>query len=618
MATQEEIESSKKGLEDLSKNLKDLANPVMAIGSAIADVTAGADGLNKSFTLSRARIQEMKVAFADSSVEVLRLGGSLGDTLTTITQIADASNRNVIENKKVVAELYASSEILGLSAKVLVDNFKDVGYETSQIGPNLEKSITYVQSVGLNARTVMQSVNANMDKMNRYQFEGGVAGLTKMAAQSSMLRFDMSQTFGFADRMLKPENAINMAAAFQRLGVTAGNLIDPFALMNQSLNDPTGLNNSLARLGEKYTYFSEEAQAFKINPEGVRILRELEEEANLLPGSLAKSALAAADLDKRLSQVSAAGLKFENEEDKQYLANIAAMGKGGKYEVKIDDDTTKQLQDLSQEEFDKLIKQQKDAPKSLEEIQRSQLGLTKTVAADISAILALFKFSLANDPRVRTNIEGFRNVLTSITGTSSKKITDKDKEVKKFVSEGVTEGLKLIQDIESGNVNVSPADLISKFTEIQTKIINNASGISGEAVKVVKELLKESAQKVKGNSTIEQMFRDTMGVVSSGVSASGTKSGAQTQIKPKQVAPVSKSAIMGTKNTLKNYSESPTPTKPGSPLIGQVGPINVPPPPPNSSLDQQKQWKEYFEGPEFARAITEIIDKQNKKLERTK
>ena len=616
MATPEEIESSKKGLEELSKNLKDLANPAKAIGSAIAEVTANADGLNKSFTLSRARIQEMKVAFADTSVEVLRLGGTLGDTLTTITQIADASNRNVIENKKVVSELYASSEILSISAKDLVNNFKDVGYETSQIGPNLEKSITYVQSVGLNARTVMQSVNSNMDKMNRYQFEGGVAGLTKMAAQSSMLRFDMSQTFGFADRMLKPENAINMAAAFQRLGVTAGNLIDPFALMNQSLNDPTGLNNSLARLGEKYTYFSEEAQAFKINPEGVRILRELEEEANLLPGSLAKSALAAADLDKRLSQVSAAGLKFENEEDKQYLANIAAMGKGGKYEVKIDDETTKQLQDLSQEEFDKLIKQQKDAPKSLEEIQRSQLGFTKNVAADISAILALFKFSIANDPRVRTNIEGFRNVLTSITGTASKKTTGKDKEIGKFVSEALTEGFNLIKDIQSGNLNVSPTDIFSKFTEIQTKIINNASGISGEAVKVVKELLKESAQKVKGNSTIEQMFRDTMGVVSSGVSASGTKSGTQTQIKTKQVAPVSKNAIMGTATTLKNYSETfNEPKQVNSKVdLGGVITIKVDAPPGVS----QQQLTTYFESPSFKRMIYEYWSSKSKELEKTK
>ena len=490
----------------LSDSLNAALKPIDTLISGFNSMIKYSDDLNKNFALSRTRIQEMNLAFTDSSVEVLKLGGSLRDTVTTITEIAAASNRNVIENKKVVGELYAASKVLEITTETLVNNFKDVGYETSQIGPNLEKSITYVQSVGLNARTVMQSVNSNMAQMNRYQFEGGVAGLTKMAAQSSMLRFDMSQTFGFADKMLKPENAINMAAAFQRLGVTAGNLIDPFALMNQSLNDPTGLNNSLARLGEKFVYFSEEAQAFKMNPEGVRILKELEDEAGLLPGSLAKSAIAAADLDKRLSQVSAAGLKFENEEDKQYLANIAAMGKGGKYEVKIDDVTTKQLQDLSQEEFDKLIKQQKDAPKSLEEIQRSQLGYAGEMAADIASILGLMKFALPRQEKVRTNIEGFRNVLNSLTSTTQKKITSEDKDLSKLINDGITEALKLFDKASTGDLSVT--DLMKQFGSIQEKIMSNAGSLGDKAMTSLKEILKESASQVKGNSDIENFFKN--------------------------------------------------------------------------------------------------------------
>lgn len=598
----------------LSDSLNEALKPISTLISGFNSMIKYSDDLNKNFTLSRSRIQEMNLAFTESSVEVLKLGGSLSDTVTTITEIADASNRNVIENKKVVAELYASSKILGLSAEVLVNNFKDVGYETSQIGPNLEKSITYVQSVGLNARTVMQSVSANMEQMNRFQFEGGVAGLTKMAAQSSMLRFDMSQTFGFADKMLKPENAINMAAAFQRLGVTAGNLIDPFALMNQSLNDPTGLNNSLARLGEKFVYFSEEAQAFKINPEGVRILKELEDEAGLLPGSLAKSALAAADLDKRLSQVSTAGLKFENEEDKQYLANIAAMGKGGKYEVTLEDGTKKDLQSLNQEEFDKLIKQQKDSPKTIEEIQRSQLGYAGTMAADTAAILGLLKFALPKQEKVRTNIEGFKKVMDSITNTARKKITAEDKDLGKLINDGIIEAAKLFDKASTGDLSVT--DLMSQFGSIQEKIMSNAGSLGDKAMTSLKEILKESASQVKGTSYVEQKFRDAMGVVSSGVSASGAKSGKQTQIKTKQVAPVSKNAIMGTATTLKNYSEKfNEPKQVNSKVdLGGVITIKVDAPPGVS----QQQLTTYFESESFKRMIYEYWSAKSKELERRK
>lgn len=596
----------------LSDSLNAALKPIDTLISGFNSMIKYSDDLNKNFALSRTRIQEMNLAFTDSSVEVLKLGGSLRDTVTTITEIAAASNRNVIENKKVVGELYAASKVLEITTETLVNNFKDVGYETSQIGPNLEKSITYVQSVGLNARTVMQSVNSNMAQMNRYQFEGGVAGLTKMAAQSSMLRFDMSQTFGFADKMLKPENAINMAAAFQRLGVTAGNLIDPFALMNQSLNDPTGLNNSLARLGEKFVYFSEEAQAFKMNPEGVRILKELEDEAGLLPGSLAKSAIAAADLDKRLSQVSAAGLKFENEEDKQYLANIAAMGKGGKYEVKIDDVTTKQLQDLSQEEFDKLIKQQKDAPKSLEEIQRSQLGYAGEMAADIASILGLMKFALPRQEKVRTNIEGFRNVLNSLTSTTQKKITSEDKDLSKLINDGITEALKLFDKASTGDLSVT--DLMKQFGSIQEKIMSNAGSLGDKAMTSLKEILKESASQVKGNSDIENFFR---GMITGSKNVPTIKTNVkQKRVQTEPISTVSKNAIMGTATTLKNYSETfNEPKQVNSKVdLGGVITIKVDAPPGVS----QQQLTTYFESESFKRMIYEYWSAKSKELERRK
>ena len=337
----EGVGKTKKGVSEIKDTLAELVTPVKTVSDAIVFMVAQGQKLNNSFGLARARIEEMKVSFSDSVAGVQRLGGSLDDVSDTIIKIAKASNRNVIENEAVISQMYAAAQVLNTNVETLVNNFKNVGYEASQIGTNLESSIKYIQSVGLNATTVMEDVSNNMDKMNRFQFEGGVAGLAKMAAQASMLRFDMSQTFQFADKVMSPEGAINMASAFQRLGVTAGNLVDPFALMNQSILDPTGLQNSLARLGQKFTYFSEETQSFKINPEGVLTLKQMEDEAGLLPGTLSKSALAAADLDKRLSQVSTAGLKFENEEDKQYLANIAKMGQGGKYEVKLNDGTKK-------------------------------------------------------------------------------------------------------------------------------------------------------------------------------------------------------------------------------------------------------------------------------------
>jgi len=597
-----DLDDDKKGLEDIGKTVKEIFTPIQTLSEAIGLMVAHGDKLNRNFALGRARIEEMKLAFTDAAAGVEKLGGNLDDVSNTLSDIAKASNRNVLENEEIVSKLYASSKVLGISTEKLVDNFKDVGYETSQIGPNIESSIEYIQSVGLNASSVMKDVSNNMEKMNRYQFEGGVSGLAKMAAQASMLRFDMAQTFNFADKMLTPENAINMASAFQRLGVTAGNLVDPFVLMNESINDPTGLQNSLARLGQEFTYFDEETQSFKINPQGVLTLRQMEEEAGLAAGSLSKSALAAADLDKRLSEVSGAGLKFENEEDKQYLANIAKMGKGGKYEVTLNDGTKKELQNLNQEEFDELIEQQKNAPKTVEDIQRSQLSATQSMAADLKAIKDAGYLGTASSRVVSTNVEGLRNIMTKFADQSQKALP-KTGEVRAGADKAIEELQKLYKAAQSEG-GMSSEKFLTQIKTIEDSLLKKGESMGPEALKGIQEVLIKTAENVKGNSDVEKFFRS--GLLDN--LKPTTKPTTQTTVKP-----LSRSSVMGSGTTQRNYSESISQTKEIKSQVDFGGTITIKVDAPPGVSEQQ--FKTYFESDEFKRKVYEYYNQKAKELE---
>jgi hypothetical protein len=596
------------GVDKIGQVIKDITSPIQTLGDAIDLMVAGSNTLNKNFALGRSRIQEMNLAFTNTASEVLKLGGSLDDVVSNISDIALASNRNVIENKEVVGQLYAASKILGIEAKELTNQFKDVGYETSQIGPILEESITYIQSVGLNAQQVMTNVSNNMDKMNRFQFEGGVLGLSKMAAQASMLRFDMSRTFDFADKMLTPENAINMAATFQRLGVLTGNLVDPFALMNESLTNPAGLQESLAKLGEQYTYFDEQTKSFQINRQGVLVLREMEEAAGLASGSLSKSAIAAADLDRRLSEVSMAGLTFKDEEDKQYLANIANMGKGGKYEVTLNDGTKKDLQSLNQKEFDELIEQQKNAPKTLEDIQKSQLTALNSIASDMSAMLASGKFGAVSIPEIRTNIEGLRNIVQKFTSISEQKVKTED--VREDVTSAIKSLTNLVSDVSTGQASV--ASLASKFTNIEQTLLTKAEILGEDSVKVVKDILKETATQLRGSSDVEKFFRKEL---TGSEFASIAKNIPKPQPATNKVRPISTSAIMGTGTSYKMSNQIPIETKQLNARI-DFGTLVVEVRGVQGMTEQQ--IKTIFEGPEFSRFMKEKSIKLDKELERTK
>jgi hypothetical protein len=379
----------------------------------------------RAFTQTRERISEIQVAITDATPNIRRLGGDMQNVSEIISEVAIESRRNVIATAEEVEKLFAIEKTLGLGADVLSKNFLDVGLSIEKIPETFEKSIKYVQDIGGNARTVMKDVSDNMGQMNRFQFEGGVQGLTKMAAKASMLRFDMKETFALAEKVLDPDGAIEVAAGFQRLGVAAGNLVDPFQLMNMSINDPSGLQDSLADVAKQFTEFDAETKTFKINPQGVLTLRAMEKEAGLSAGSLSKMGLAASELDQRLSAVDDAGLKIANEEDKQYLANILKLQKDGTYTVTLEDGKAKQLADLQQEDFDRLIEFQTNQPKTLEDTAKAQLRLDQIMSTNIEAIKAKVVGGILTAPTMQDMNETVRRLTEKTFNTINDEFTTK-------------------------------------------------------------------------------------------------------------------------------------------------------------------------------------------------
>ena len=480
--------------EDILAQLKVDANTFIESSDALAQYS---NDINKLFTQGRQRMLELQTSLADTTPGVARLGGSIENVADIIGKVAVESRRNVIATTEQVEKLYAADQVLGQNAETLTKAFLDVGAGLETIGDTLENSIEYIQSIGGNAKTVMRDVTNNMDQMNRFQFDGGVMGLTKMAAQASMLRFDMSQTFQLAEKVLSPEGAIETAAAFQRLGVAAGNLADPFALMNASINDPGALQDSLVDVAKQFTYFDEKTKTFKINPQGVLTLKEMQQQTGVSAAEMSKLGLAAAELDERLSQISPS-IKFENEEDKQYLANIGAMGKGGEYEVKIRNDEgieqTRKLSELTQQEFNNLIKEQKERPKDLEDIARSQMSTSKLILNDVSAIRAKIVGGVVSAGQVLEGREKVREGVTTVSGALSE--VGSAERVRQETQTAIGDIGTLIDDLKG---SMSTTDAVSKYLE-------SLGSQMGNIEKRFEDAIRETATKIDQNSSDESLI----------------------------------------------------------------------------------------------------------------
>ena len=415
MATPNDFES----VGDMLKAAKDALN----FKDTIDKIYTGINNINQSLGDNRIRAVEFSNAISDSASSLVRVGASLDDIDSTIISISEGARRNVIETTDTITEIYAAAQLIGQQADParLVENFQAAGYEISQVGETVAESIGYVQSLGLNSRKIMQDVVNSMEYMNRFNFSDGVVGLTKMAAQASMLRFDMATTAKFADSVMNPQGAIEMASAFQRLGVMAGDLVDPFVLMDKSINDPAGLQDSLINLTKQFTIFDEKTQSFKIAPGAQRQIKEIAEAAGMTAAEFTKTALSAADMDRRLGQINL-GINA-TEEEKMLVANMAKMGTGafkGDYVVQIKDDEgkdqTKRLSDLQSEEFQKLREIQESAPKTVEDIQRAQLGVMDTIHRDLVALPIQIGYAIGGQSAIIRGAEALKRAGDDIAG----------------------------------------------------------------------------------------------------------------------------------------------------------------------------------------------------------
>jgi hypothetical protein len=468
------------------------------IGDIFENVIEGTDRMNARFTQSRQRVTEFSAAIGDSIPLVERLGGTQKDAAQIIEDVAEATRRNVVASAAEVEKLYAVQQLTGTDAKRLVETFQNIGVQFSQISNQVEGSIKYIQSVGANARDIMREVSGYVEKINSYNFQDGVLGLTRMATQASLLKFDMSSTLGFAEKVMDPEGAIRMASAFQRLGVAAGDLTDPFQLMYKSLNDPEGLQNSIVDMTKQFTYFDEKANSFKINPQGMLMLRQIGTEAGISSAELSKMALNAADLDRKISQITPS-FEFDNEQDKQYIANIAKMGTGGEYEITVKrdgEDKTVLLQEATNEELKELIERQRSAQEdqTVVDIQKTQLDLLSAVVGELKATMSTFIAAAASSKELTNAINGMSGrlaVLSEVQNLKEKAGLNKTTtSVRKDVDEKYIPQLKeIVSDVFSGNYE--------KIEENVKIILEGTKVFAEEGLKDLSDTIKKAFERIQ-------------------------------------------------------------------------------------------------------------------------
>ena len=394
------LDGTKKTIVDplinAAKTIADSNTKLNEIKAVLYEIDESASQVAKSFGQGREQITSIKAAMAEAADKIYLLGGYWKDVVDIQQAAATTLGRNVILAEGSYKKLYETAKVTGQSNEQLMKGFKDAGFSLYDVSNQMQKVMDTARSIGVNGQMVSKQVVENMSKMNQFNFQGGVEGLAKMAAQAVNLRVDMSSTLKVAEGLFSPEKAIEMAAAMQRLGVAQGDLLDPLKLMDLAQNDPAELQNQIAQMSKQFTQLNADGH-FEILPDGKRQLMEISAELGISYGEMTKMALGGAELEQKMGKIKFP--EFATKEQQEMLANITEMGANGDMKIKVDGkemDINDAMEKFgtSPESFDKLIEASK--PKTMETLAEEQLGTLNSIDGVVRSMSGVVARGLAS------------------------------------------------------------------------------------------------------------------------------------------------------------------------------------------------------------------------------
>ena len=474
-------------LKNVGQQLVSIINPIEIFKTQI-NLDKEASRLVRAFGVSKDKAGELTQTLTDAIPGFIAFGGSVGDAGQTIKTLAESFDTNMSIAGDTLVSFAATAKVTGVEQGKLATSFRDVGVSLGDIDDRMLKVVETARNAGITTKAVSDLVTSNLDKMNLYNFNNGVVGLAKMAAQASRLGIDMNSIFSTVDKVFNPEGAIELSSALQRLGVTTSDLLDPLRLMDLAQNDPTELQNQIVNMTKEFVKFNTANNQFEILPGAKRRLNEIGAAFGYSNGQLQKMAINAANFDYKLKQ-----LKFPSDlaskEDKEFLATISQIGeKGSPFEgrafVQVEQrDATgegtgryisKALEDLSTEDV-KQLKKQTDIQGSMEDIARNQLDYVKRIESNLNSMLAAAKYGVATSPTLQGLFQNTMQGAVNMTDFAATKPFNDTK----FYRENTDDFIKAAGQIISALV---PGELISTFQNIKDTLSNSLGSIDFKSI----------------------------------------------------------------------------------------------------------------------------------------
>jgi hypothetical protein len=359
--------------KQLKKGAKALWDQRYAMADTIGEIKKTAVGMN---VLSK-QAEGFRDGILNASKNTAMLGVGTKDLTRMQGSYSEQVGRTVMltqDGLEAMAELAAGTSLGVEGAAAMAADMEQFGISVKGTRDLVENMVDSAHSMGLNSNKVISNLQKNLKLANKYHFKDGVQGITRMANEAARLRLDIDGIAGMADKVFRPEGAIEMAASLQVMGGEFAKMANPFDLMFKARNDFEGFAKEIGMATKEFTQFNEKTGEFDISGLMLDRMREISKISGISVDKLSEMGRAAKKLETVGAQLSP---RFDRE-TQEYLATLAQF-EDGQWIVNMGDGkkSIDQLNSLTKSQIEAQIKQQKDEKANLEKRAKDSQDFVK-------------------------------------------------------------------------------------------------------------------------------------------------------------------------------------------------------------------------------------------------
>lgn len=313
--------------------------------------------VGRSMGIGNNQFEKLSDNLANSARSTASMGVGLAELAKMQKGYSEEIGRSVMLSETGAIAMAGMAEGTGLGTQFAItmagamDKF---GGSVETSAALIEDTMSIADDMGVNSAKAAESLQKNLKFSQRYKFKDGVKGLAKMSTEALKLRLDLDGIAGLADKVFRPEGAVEMAAKLQTMGGAFAQMADPMQLMFKARNDFAGFAKDIGKATAEFVEYNEEQGTFDIK--GGLAADRMREIANMTGLSVEKLQ-EMAQAQAKMNMIGAVAPIDLDDKQMELVKSFAEIGKNGEITVNVDD-KVKALKDLNQSDLEALKREE--------------------------------------------------------------------------------------------------------------------------------------------------------------------------------------------------------------------------------------------------------------------